>query len=252
MVTLSRRSLFRIGAATGVAPLVPVWFPGRAGAQLVVGGSLDPHGIAKYVTPLVIPPQMPRTSRGQVDYYEIAVRQFVQQILPQGMPSTTVWSYGSVNHPGRSTTRPSPSRRTSTGRSGSSGSTVFSTPGGASCRTCSRSTPPCTGPTHRAGPTAGTCGRSSPARRRRTTARFRSSPTSTATARSTTATASPRRGTCRMPRTFRPASRQRAPSTTSSGARRRWVALGAWATRSSSIRTASGPRRCGTTTTPSA
>jgi spore coat protein A len=100
MVTLSRRSLLRIGAATGMAPLVPVWFPGRAGAQLVAGGSLDPHGIAKYVTPLVIPPQMPRTSRGQVDYYEIAVRQFVQQILPEGMPPTTVWSYGSVNHPG--------------------------------------------------------------------------------------------------------------------------------------------------------
>jgi bilirubin oxidase len=35
-----------------------------------------------------------------VDYYEIAVRQFQQQILPTGMPVTTVWSYGSANHPG--------------------------------------------------------------------------------------------------------------------------------------------------------
>jgi len=43
---------------------------------------------------------MPATSRGAVDYYEIAVRQFRQQILPAGMPATTVWSYGSVNHPG--------------------------------------------------------------------------------------------------------------------------------------------------------
>ena len=43
---------------------------------------------------------MPRTSRGRVDYYEIAVRQFEQQILPDDLPSTTVWSYGSVNHPG--------------------------------------------------------------------------------------------------------------------------------------------------------
>jgi bilirubin oxidase len=34
-----------------------------------------------------------------VDYYEIAVRQFRQQILPTGMPATTVWSYGSANHP---------------------------------------------------------------------------------------------------------------------------------------------------------
>ncbi len=49
--------------------------------------------------PLVIPPAMPKTSGGQIDYYEIAVRQFQQQILPTGMPTTTVWSYGSVNHP---------------------------------------------------------------------------------------------------------------------------------------------------------
>jgi hypothetical protein len=43
---------------------------------------------------------MPRTSHGRVDYYEIAVRQFEQQILPADLPPTTVWSYGSVNHPG--------------------------------------------------------------------------------------------------------------------------------------------------------
>jgi len=71
----------------------------------VPGGTLDPTTIPKYTTPLVIPPAMPRTSvlsdHGQaVDYYEIAVRQFVQQILPAGMPVTTVWGYGSVNHPG--------------------------------------------------------------------------------------------------------------------------------------------------------
>ena len=55
-----------------------------------------------YVRPLVIPPAMPKTPRagGPIDYYEIAVRQFQQQILPTGMPMTTVWSYGSVNHPG--------------------------------------------------------------------------------------------------------------------------------------------------------
>jgi bilirubin oxidase len=56
--------------------------------------------------PLVIPPPMPRTGtighpKGKgVDYYEIAVRQFAQQILPAGYPATTVWSYGSPNHPG--------------------------------------------------------------------------------------------------------------------------------------------------------
>lgn len=35
----------------------------------------------------------------RIDYYEIAVRQFQQQILPPGMPPTTVWSYGSCNYP---------------------------------------------------------------------------------------------------------------------------------------------------------
>jgi FtsP/CotA-like multicopper oxidase with cupredoxin domain len=68
--------------------------------------TLDPSSIPKFRTPLVIPPAMPRTRkltvRGgkNIDYYEIAVRQFMQQILPAGMPGTTVWSYGSVNHPG--------------------------------------------------------------------------------------------------------------------------------------------------------
>lgn len=71
----------------------------------IPGGTLDPTSIGKYATPLVIPPAMPRTSvlkekGGAVDYYEISVRQLVQQILPAGMPTTTVWGYGSVNHPG--------------------------------------------------------------------------------------------------------------------------------------------------------
>jgi FtsP/CotA-like multicopper oxidase with cupredoxin domain len=30
------------------------------------------------------------------DYYEISVRQFAQQILPAGLPATTVWGYGAV------------------------------------------------------------------------------------------------------------------------------------------------------------
>jgi hypothetical protein len=55
-------------------------------ATPIPGGSLDPHTVPKYVTPLVIPPQMPPTEGGPADYYEIAVRQFEQQILPAGMP----------------------------------------------------------------------------------------------------------------------------------------------------------------------
>jgi bilirubin oxidase len=44
---------------------------------------------------------MPRAGKvNGGDYFEIAVRQFQQQILPPDMPATTVWSYGSANHPG--------------------------------------------------------------------------------------------------------------------------------------------------------
>jgi FtsP/CotA-like multicopper oxidase with cupredoxin domain len=73
--------------------------PTLVGAIPIPGGTLDPLGIAKYATPLLIPPQMPRAGvkrqgRTWVDYYEISVRQFDQQILPAGMPATTVWGYG--------------------------------------------------------------------------------------------------------------------------------------------------------------
>jgi spore coat protein A len=76
----------------------------------VAGGSLDPVTIPKYKEPLVIPPAMPRTrvikSKGtQIDYYEIAVKQFEQYILPKawsdanGIDPTTVWSYASMLDP---------------------------------------------------------------------------------------------------------------------------------------------------------
>jgi FtsP/CotA-like multicopper oxidase with cupredoxin domain len=72
----------------------------------VPGGTLDPTTVEKYRVPLLIPPGMPlsgnisRRDAKFVDYYEIAQRQFRQQILPPGLPMTTVWSYGAVDHPG--------------------------------------------------------------------------------------------------------------------------------------------------------
>jgi FtsP/CotA-like multicopper oxidase with cupredoxin domain len=100
MSTLSRRRFLQITGVAGASMLLPLRTPGTGWAQLLPQGSLEPLHIPKYVAPLVIPPPMPATSRGAVDYYEIAVRQFQQQILPPGMPATTVWSYGSANHPG--------------------------------------------------------------------------------------------------------------------------------------------------------
>ena len=79
-------------------------------AQALPGGTLDPITIPKYVDPLIIPPVMPkagtiREGRKRIDYYEIEVVQFQQQILPQTdalggiLPPTTVWSYAAVGRP---------------------------------------------------------------------------------------------------------------------------------------------------------
>ena len=70
------------------------------------GGTLDPLSIPKYVTNLVIPPVMKQITMGEegddedvTDNYRIAVRQFKQQILPNGLPATTVWGYGPQSDP---------------------------------------------------------------------------------------------------------------------------------------------------------
>jgi spore coat protein A, manganese oxidase len=108
MARFTRKQLLQYGAAAGASMYLPLRFGLPIAYAQVPGGTLPPGDITKYVTPLVIPPAMPRTSvlqqgRGRpVSYYEIAVRQFSQHVLPQsmGLPSTKVWSYGSVNHPG--------------------------------------------------------------------------------------------------------------------------------------------------------
>jgi FtsP/CotA-like multicopper oxidase with cupredoxin domain len=81
-------------------------------AAPVAGGTLDPTTVPKYVTPLVIPPVMPAStaSPAPAAKYDIAVRQFQQQILPGGIWNTlsgrtdpygptTVWSYGRAEDP---------------------------------------------------------------------------------------------------------------------------------------------------------
>ena len=66
------------------------------------GGTLDPERVPKFETPMLIPPVMPKAGTFTVqggkngDYYEISMKQFTQQILPAGFPSTTVWGYGAV------------------------------------------------------------------------------------------------------------------------------------------------------------
>jgi spore coat protein A, manganese oxidase len=100
-VRLSRRSLLKAGITTGAAMSLPWSLRWNTALAAIQGGSLDPADITKYQMPMVIPPAMPRTSLPgrNLQYYEIAVRQFSQQILPSPLPRTTVWSYGSVHHP---------------------------------------------------------------------------------------------------------------------------------------------------------
>lgn len=68
----------------------------------IPGGTLDPTLVPKYQTAMLIPPVMPkagtikRSGGKNVDYYEISMTQFSQQILPLGFPATTVWGYGAV------------------------------------------------------------------------------------------------------------------------------------------------------------
>jgi FtsP/CotA-like multicopper oxidase with cupredoxin domain len=99
---ITRRQLLKAGAVGGAGLLVPWEAVGRAWAA-IPGGSLDPTTIHKYAAPLVIPPVMPPLTGPQnqsIDRYAIAVRQFRQQVLPPGMPATTVWGYGSAPHRG--------------------------------------------------------------------------------------------------------------------------------------------------------
>ncbi|HSD22857.1 MAG TPA: multicopper oxidase [Solirubrobacterales bacterium] len=106
MDEFTRRRLLQYGVGAGAGLIL--WRFGAGGTVFAIplpGGTLDPTSIPKYETPLVVPPAMPRTGTlqsggGSIDYYEIGVRQFQQDILPQSMGRpTTVWSYGSVTHP---------------------------------------------------------------------------------------------------------------------------------------------------------
>jgi spore coat protein A, manganese oxidase len=103
---INRREFLKVSLAAGAGLVLSSQARFIRRAMAFSQPSLEPLSIPKYATPLVIPPAMPRTRkltvRGgkNIDYYEIAVRQFQQQVLPAGLPPTTVWSYGSANHPG--------------------------------------------------------------------------------------------------------------------------------------------------------
>lgn len=106
---VSRRSFLKLSAAAGAGLFLTSKLGGvrRVFAMPIPGGTLDPLSVPKYVTPMLIPPVMPRAGilnqRGgkPIDYYEISMKQFPQQILPPGLPATTVWGYGAVAAAGK-------------------------------------------------------------------------------------------------------------------------------------------------------
>src|SRR5512141_544509 len=100
---VTRRGFLKLSATTGAG----LFFTTRLGGKLlkvfaaIPGGTLDPLTVPKFATPLLIPPVMPKAGiimqKGKpIDYYEISMRQFAEQILPAGLPKTTVWGYGAV------------------------------------------------------------------------------------------------------------------------------------------------------------
>lgn len=99
---MSTRRLFLAQSGSTLLALYAYTKGMRTALAAIPGGTLDPLTIPKYVTPLLIPPVMPRAgtrrmrSGANADYYEISMKQFTQQILPAGLPATTVWGYGAV------------------------------------------------------------------------------------------------------------------------------------------------------------
>ncbi|NTV37738.1 MAG: multicopper oxidase domain-containing protein, partial [Anaerolineales bacterium] len=104
---VSRRDFLKLSGA-GVLSLFAA-NRGRAvlKAQAAIpGGTLDPLAVPKFATPLLIPPVMPKAAvikQGgkNIDYYEISMKQITEQILPAGLPPTTVWGYGAVKSASR-------------------------------------------------------------------------------------------------------------------------------------------------------
>jgi len=106
-IAWTRRQVLKAGLISAAGLALPMHFKlPRAFALPIPGGTLDPVSLPKFTTPMLIPPVMPKAgvikqqSGKVIDYYEISMRQFKQQILPAGQPSTTVWGYGSINGSG--------------------------------------------------------------------------------------------------------------------------------------------------------
>src|SRR5688572_20539666 len=99
----TRRTFIRQTAAGGFGLFLSSKFAGTPELLAQIpGGTLNLDIVAKFSTPLLVPPVMPRAAmlvqKGgkPIDYYEISMKPITQQILPAGLPPTKVWGYGAV------------------------------------------------------------------------------------------------------------------------------------------------------------
>jgi spore coat protein A, manganese oxidase len=102
----TRRQFIKAGALGGAGLFLYSKLGGVTSVFAAIpGGTLDPGGIPKYLSPLTIPPAMPRNGKVKlrkgknIDSYEIGVRRFNQQILPAGFGATPVFGYGAIGLP---------------------------------------------------------------------------------------------------------------------------------------------------------
>src|SRR4029453_17512070 len=73
----ARAGFYLFGRLPGLSSTVPL--------ARIPGGTLDPNDVTKFVTPMLIPPVMPRAGTIRLpggkpaDYYEISMKQFKEQ-----------------------------------------------------------------------------------------------------------------------------------------------------------------------------
>ncbi len=86
----TRRQFLKAGAITVGGFIVP-WKQGMANTTSL---PLDPAEIPKFVDPLPIPAILkPRGKGKNAASYKVTMTEFQQQVLPAGLPATTVWGY---------------------------------------------------------------------------------------------------------------------------------------------------------------
>ncbi len=110
---LTRRAFFQVSSAGALVLVTGASIRPSAPHVIAASVALPGTDIPKFRTPLLVPPAMPRTrkirrrGRKNIDYYEISMRQFTQQVLPAGLPATTVWGYGTRTAAGEIFSAPS-------------------------------------------------------------------------------------------------------------------------------------------------